>query len=81
MWQEAFTINSSCYPYREDNRWPGIKSFWYYVEKDKENHISIIYESLCASLVGLNKNWCVKIYEKLWKLSILSTSDYLSHEV
>lgn len=70
MWQEALTI-----------WWPWIKSFWYYVEKDKEHHISIIYEALCASLVGLNKNQCVKIYEKIRKLSILLTSDYLSHEV
>lgn len=62
-------------------RWPWIQNFWYFIEKDEENHVSIIYVTFYISLEGFNKDKWVKIYERIWKLLILLTSHHLSHNV
>ena len=58
-----------------------IQSFWYYVNKDEEDHISVTCVVLCITVAGLIKHHCVKIDERIGNLSTLLTSDHLFQKV
>ena len=58
-----------------------IQSFWYCVKKDEEDHTCVTCVVLCITMVGFIKSHCVKINERIGKLSTLLAYDHLFQKV